>query len=352
MKQQQKEHEQQQQQDNQKMITNSTCLVTGGAGFIGSNFIHYLLERYDDVKVVNYDKLTYAGNLDNLKDIEDDPRYSFVKADICDKQAVEQTIREFDIDEIVNFAAESHVDRSITGPDVFIKTDVFGSFTLLEACRKYDIKRYVQISTDEVYGSILKGSFKENDNLNPSSPYSASKASADLLVKSYFVTYGLPVLVTRSSNNFGSYQYPEKLIPLFVIKALHEDQLPVYGNGMQIRDWLYVMDNCKGIDLVRTEGKTGDVYNIGGDNEHPNMQIIKTILDELGKPESLIEHVEDRLGHDRRYSIDSTKIKKLGWKSEKSKDFDTSLRQTIQWYVENDWWWQNIISKSEVSYAV
>ena len=327
-------------------------MVTGGAGFIGSNFIHHLLKTYDDIHIVNVDKLTYAGNLDNLRDIENDSRYHFVKADICDKQVIEQTMQEFSVDEIVNFAAESHVDRSITGPDVFIKTDVFGSFTLLEACRRFDIKRYVQISTDEVYGSIEKGSFTEEDNIYPSSPYSASKASADLLVHSYFVTYGLPVLITRSSNNFGPYQYPEKLIPLFIIKALHDDQLPVYDDGMQIRDWLYVLDNCKGIDLVRTNGKTGEVYNIGGDNEHPNMQIINVILDELGKPESLIEHVEDRLGHDRRYSIDSNKIKKLGWKPEKSNDFETLLRETIRWHVDNKWWWQNIFAKSEKSYAV
>lgn len=329
-----------------------SLLVTGGAGFIGSNFIHYLLNTYEDIEIVNFDKLTYAGNLDNLKDIENNSRHHFVKADICDKKLVEQTIQEFGVDEIVNFAAESHVDRSITGPDVFIKTDVFGSFTLLEASRKFDIQRYIQISTDEVYGSISKGSFTEEDSLHPSSPYSASKASADLLVHSYFATYRLPVVITRSSNNFGAYQYPEKLIPLFVIKALNDKHLPVYGDGMQVRDWLYVMDNCKGIDLVRSKGKIGDVYNIGGDNEHPNMQIIKTILDELGKPQSLIEYVEDRPGHDRRYSIDSTKIKKLGWKPEKNKDFETLLRETIRWYKQNSWWWQNILKKSEESYAI
>jgi len=329
-----------------------SIMITGGAGFIGSNFIKYLLNKYDDIEIINFDKLTYAGNLDNLKDVENDSRYHFVKADICDKLAVENSINEYEVDEIVNFAAESHVDRSITGPEEFIRTDVFGSFTLLEVCRKFDIKRYVQIGTDEVYGSIEQGSFTEEDNLSPSSPYSASKASADLLVHSYFVTYGLPVVITRSSNNFGPYQYPEKLIPLFVIKALHDKYLPVYGDGKQIRDWLYVLDNCKGIDLVRTNGKIGDLYNIGGDNEHPNMQIINVILDELGKPESLIEHVEDRLGHDRRYSIDSTKIKKLGWKPEKNKDFETVLRETIRWYKQNSWWWQNILKKSEEPYAV
>ena len=215
----------------------------------------------------------------------------------------------------------------------------------LKRCRKFDVNKYIQISTDEVYGSITKGSFKETDPLNPSSPYSASKASADLLVNSYFVTYGLPVLITRSSNNFGPYQYPEKLIPLFVIKALHDNHLPVYGDGMQVRDWLYVMDNCKGIDLVRKKGKKGDIYNIGGDNEHPNMQIIKIILDELEKPESLIEHVEDRLGHDRRYSIDSSKIKELGWKPTLSQHFEDSMKKTIHWYVENEWWWKSLVEK-------
>jgi dTDP-glucose 4,6-dehydratase len=243
----------------------------------------------------------------------------------------------------VNFAAESHVDRSITGPDVFIKTDVFGSFTLLEACRRFDINRYVQISTDEVYGSISDGSFSEKDNLNPSSPYSASKASADLLVHSYFVTYDLPVVITRSSNNFGPFQYPEKLIPLFIIKALHDEKLPVYGDGMQVRDWLYVLDNCKGIDIVRRKGQKGSVYNIGGDNEHPNMEIINIIIDELGKPESLITHIEDRLGHDWRYSIDSSRIKDLGWNAEKSKDFEKTLRETIRWYVDNKVWWEKLV---------
>jgi len=329
-----------------------SLMVTGGAGFIGSNFIRYLLQTYTDIEIINVDKLTYAGNLDNLKDVEQDARYHFVKADICDKTLIDRTIEEFCVDEIINFAAESHVDRSITGPDVFIRTDVFGSFTLLEASRKFDISRYVQISTDEVYGSISKGSFTEEEGLHPSSPYSASKASADVLVHSYFVTYGLPVLVTRSSNNFGPYQFPEKLIPLFVIKALREERLPVYGDGLQVRDWLHVLDNCKGIALVRRKGKTGEVYNIGGDNEHPNIKIVQTIIDELKKPESLINHVEDRLGHDRRYSIDSSKIKKLGWKPERSKDFEVALKETISWYKHNEWWWQNILSKSEVSYAV
>jgi len=318
-------------------------LITGGAGFIGSNFIHYLLKKYDDIEVVNYDKLTYAGNLDNLMDVENDPRYRFVKGDICDRELIEKVIKEHEIKQIINFAAESHVDRSITGPEPFIKTDVFGTFTLLEASRKFDIERYIQISTDEVYGSIEKGSFKESDPLSPSSPYSASKASADLLVNSYFVTYGLPVLITRSSNNFGPYQYPEKLIPLFIIKALHDEFLPLYGDGLQVRDWLYVEDNCEAIDLVRQKGKVGEIYNIGADNERTNIEITNIILKELNKPASLIKHVKDRLGHDRRYSIDSSKIKKLGWIPKKSQDFENSMRETIQWYVNNEWWWKKLI---------
>ena len=320
-------------------------MVTGGAGFIGSNFIHYLLEKYDDIEVVNYDKLTYAGNLDNLKDVENDKRYCFVKGDICDKELVEKVIKEHGIEQIVNFAAESHVDRSITGPEIFIKTDVFGTFNLLEAARKFDIERYIQISTDEVYGSIMEGSFKEDDPLNPSSPYSASKSSADLLVNSYFITYGLPVLITRSSNNFGPYQYPEKLIPLFIIKALHDQPLPVYGDGQQVRDWLHVEDNCRAIDLVRKKGKEGEIYNIGADNEHTNIEITNIILKELNKPKTLIKHVEDRPGHDRRYSINSDKIKKMGWMPEKSQDFENSMKETIQWYVKNEWWWKKLIGE-------
>lgn len=318
-------------------------MVTGGAGFIGSNFIHYLLKRYSDIEVVNYDKLTYAGNLDNLVDIIDNPRYSFVKGDICDTDLLSRIIKKENISQIINFAAESHVDRSITDPDVFIKTDVFGTFTLLEICRRFDIENYVQISTDEVYGSIEKGSFKETSTLNPSSPYSASKASADLLVNSYFITYDIPVSITRSSNNFGPYQYPEKLIPLFIIKTLHDKSLPVYGEGLNIRDWLYVEDNCRAIDLIRLKGIKGEVYNIGADNEHNNLEITNIILEELKKPKSLIKHIKDRPGHDHRYSIDSTKIKKLGWKPRISLDFRKAMRKTIQWYLINKWWWEKLI---------
>ena len=243
----------------------------------------------------------------------------------------------------VNFAAESHVDRSITGPEVFIKTDIFGAFTLLETCRKYDIESFIQISTDEVYGSIEKGSYKEEDPLNPSSPYSASKASADLLINSYYITYSLPVIITRSSNNFGPYQYPEKLIPLFIIKALHNNSLPLYGDGLNVRDWLFVEDNCRGIDLIRRKGKNGEIYNIGADNEYTNIEITQIILKELQKPKSLISYVKDRLGHDRRYSIDSCKIYKLGWAPSLSQHFNNSMKKTINWYIENEWWWKPLI---------
>lgn len=325
------------------MTSLTRILITGGAGFIGSNYIHYLLREYDDIKVVNYDKLTYAGNLDNLKDIEDDPRYSFIKGDICDTTLVESVIKKENIDQIVNFAAESHVDRSITGPEVFIKTDVLGAFTLLESCRKYDLERYIQISTDEVYGSIEQGTFKETDPLHPSSPYSASKASADLLVNAYHITYELPVLITRSSNNFGPYQYPEKLIPFFITLAVKNDHLPVYGNGLNVRDWLYVDDNCRGIDLVRTKGKLGQIYNIGADNERSNIEITNIILKELHKPQSLVKYVKDRPGHDRRYSINSENVKKLGWNPIESKDFINTLKKTIRWYISNEQWWKKLL---------
>ena len=318
-------------------------LVTGGAGFIGSNFVHYMLGEYEDVEIVNYDKLTYAGNLDNLRDVENNPGYSFIKGDICDKKKIDEVVKKTGVNQIINFAAESHVDRSITGPKTFIKTDVFGAFTLLEACRRFDVDRFIQISTDEVYGSIEKGSFKETDPLNPSSPYSSSKASADLVANSYFITYGFPVSITRSSNNFGPYQYPEKLIPLFVTNALHGSSLPVYGDGLQVRDWLYVEDNCEAIDLIRKKGELGEIYNVGADNEHTNMEITHIILNELNKPESLIKHVEDRLGHDRRYSLNSSKIKKLGWEPHRSQDFETSMKKTIQWYIKNEWWWKKLI---------
>ena len=317
-------------------------MVTGGAGFIGSNFIHYIFKKYQDIEIVNYDKLTYAGNLDNLRDVENDPRYTFIKGDICDSKLVNETVKQ-DIDQIINFAAESHVDRSIEDPTSFIRTDVFGVHVLLESTRKYDVEKFIQISTDEVYGSIKTGSFKETDPLNPSSPYSASKASADLLVNSYFVTYGLPVLITRSTNNFGPYQYPEKLIPLFIIHALQNKPLPLYGDGLNVRDWLYVEDNCEAIDLVRKKGKRGEIYNIGADNEPTNIEITNIILDELNKPKSLIKYVKDRPGHDRRYSIDSAKIKNLGWEPKMSRNFYQAMHETIHWYIDNEWWWKKLV---------
>ena len=319
-------------------------MVTGGAGFIGSNFIHFLLNIYDDINIVNYDKLTYAGNLDNLKDIENDPRYNFIKGDICDSKCVNETFKKFEISEIVNFAAESHVDRSIMGPEIFIKTDVFGTFNLLEACRKFDVSKYVQISTDEVYGSIEKGSFKETDNLNPSSPYSASKASADLVVNSYFVTYSLPVCITRSSNNFGPFQYPEKLIPFFIINALNNKKLPLYGDGLNVRDWLYVKDNCSAIDIVRKKGLSGEIYNIGANNERTNLEITNIIIDHLKKPSSLVQFVKDRLGHDKRYCVDINKIKNLGWNLDKNISFIEAMMDTINWYTTNKWWWQKLLT--------
>ena len=321
-------------------------MVTGGAGFIGSNFIHYLLREYDDIKVINYDKLTYAGNLDNLKDIENDARYHFIKGDICDKELVERVIKEYGIEQIINFAAESHVDRSITGPEPFIKTDVFGTFTLLEASRKFDIERYVQISTDEVYGSIKEGSFSEKDALNPSSPYSASKASADTLVIAYNKTYGLNTVITRSSNNYGPYQYPEKLIPVLIIRALHDMSLPIYGEGTNVRDWLYVEDNCKAIDLVRRKGKEGEIYNIAANEEWRNIDVAKLILQILNKPESLITFVKDRPGHDFRYSLKIDKIKALGWKPEIN--FPDGLKKTVEWYLNNEWWWKKLIGGENV----
>jgi len=314
-------------------------LITGGAGFIGSNFIRYLLSKHPDYKIMNLDKLTYAGNLDNLKDVEDNPNYRFVKSDICDPEIVDKLMQGVDV--VVHFAAETHVDRSIVDADSFVKTNVFGSYVLLEKALEYKIKKFVHVSTDEVYGSIEKGSFKETDALNPSSPYAASKAGSDLLARSYFLTHKLPVVITRSSNNFGPYQYPEKLIPLFIINAMQNKPLPVYGDGMNVRDWLYVVDNCEAIDLILHKGMDGEIYNIGGGNEKKNLDITKVILKELDKPDSLIKFVEDRPGHDRRYSIDCTKIKKLGWKPRNK--FDDALKKTIEWYINNKWWWNKLL---------
>ena len=316
-----------------------TLLVTGGAGFIGSNFIRYMVRKYNGYKIINLDKLTYAGNLENLKDIEDIKNYRFIKGDICDRDLVEDIFSGNKIDAVVNFAAESHVDRSITDPGVFIQTDVYGVFVLLEAATKYKSKVFLQISTDEVYGSIEKGSFTEDDPLAPNSPYSASKSGAEMIVRSFFKTYQTPILVTRTSNNFGPYQYPEKIIPLFVTNLIDGKKVPLYGDGMNVRDWIYVSDNCIALDMVLHKGKIGEVYNIGAGNEKPNVWITKKILEILEKPETMIEPVADRLGHDRRYSVDCSKIEKeLGWKPEV--DFEEALHRTVQWYVNNEKWWR------------
>ena len=324
-------------------------LVTGGAGFIGSNFVMYMLQQHPDYQIINIDALTYAGNLENLKSIEQNPNHTFVKADITDAQAIDQLMQQ-GIDVVVNFAAESHVDRSILEPEVFVKTNVLGTQVLLDAAKKYGVTKFVQVSTDEVYGSLGEtGLFTEETPLQPNSPYSASKAGGDLLVRAYYETFGLPVNITRCSNNYGPYQFPEKLIPLMISRALNDQQLPVYGDGLNIRDWLYVEDHCSAIDLVIHNGKVGEVYNIGGNNERTNVHIVKTILAELGKPESLISYVEDRPGHDRRYGIDPTKtMNELGWKPKHN--FETGIKETIQWYLENKEWWTRIQSGDYQAY--
>jgi len=315
-------------------------LVTGGAGFIGSNFVIRILEKHSDAQVMVLDKLTYAGNLANLRDVEKNPRFRFVKGDICDRDIVEKTVKGCDV--VVNFAAESHVDRSIDDASAFVRSNFSGVFQLLEACRKFGVPKFQQISTDEVYGSASSVSFDEESKLNPSNPYSASKASADLLVKSYFATYGLPVVITRSTNNYGPRQHTEKLIPKMITNAMNDRKLPVYGDGKNVRDWIHVFDNCDGIETVMEKGKLGEVYNIGGGNEKTNIEIVNLILEELDKSKELIEFVKDRLGHDKRYSLDCTKIRKLGWKP-KIKLGD-GLKETVKWYKENDWWWKAIIS--------
>ncbi|MDO5825589.1 MAG: dTDP-glucose 4,6-dehydratase [Methanosphaera sp.] len=303
-------------------------MITGGAGFIGSNYVHYVAQKYPDYDITVLDKLTYAGDLENIKSLD----VEFIKGDIASEIEAGKAMK--DADYVVNFAAETHVDKSINDPQSFVKSDVLGTQNLLELVRKYDVERYIQISTDEVYGSILEGSFKETDNIDPSSPYSASKAGGDLLVNAYYKTYGIPVIITRSSNNFGPRQFPEKLIPLFILKALHDEPLPVYGDGQNVRDWIYVEDNCAGVDTVLHKGKLGEVYNIGGGNEKNNMEITKLILEKLNKPETLIQHVQDRLGHDRRYSLDATKTKKLGWQPKWS--FEDAMEKTVNWYKDNE----------------
>lgn len=316
-------------------------LVTGGAGFIGSNFIKYMLNNYNDIEIINLDLLTYAGNLANLTDVQDYPNYKFIKGDIADIKVVTEAME--DAAYVVNFAAESHVDRSIEDPSVFIRTNIMGTQVLLDVAKKNKIERFLQVSTDEVYGSLgPTGYFTEQTPLAPNSPYSASKAGADLLVRAYHETFGLPVLITRCSNNYGPYQYPEKLIPLFIKRALNDEALPVYGDGLNIRDWLYVEDHCRAIDVVLHKGMIGEVYNVGGNNEMANIEITKLILQSLGKPEALITFVQDRLGHDRRYAIDSSKIQKqLGWSPRYT--FEQGIKETIDWYCSNKVWWQNII---------
>ena len=322
-------------------------IVTGGAGFIGSNFIFYMLEKHPEYRIVCLDKLTYAGNLSTLKPVMENPNFRFVKLDICDKEGVDKLFTEEKPDIIINFAAESHVDRSIENPQVFLETNIIGTSVLMDACKKHKVKRFHQVSTDEVYGDLPLDRpdlfFHEDTPLHTSSPYSSSKAAADLLVMAYHRTYGLPVSISRCSNNYGPYQFPEKLIPLMIANCLANKPLPVYGEGINVRDWLYVEDHCKAIDLIIHKGKVGEVYNIGGHNEMRNIDIVRLILKELGKDESLIKFVEDRKGHDQRYAIDPTKIhNELGWLPETM--FKDGIKKTIKWYLDNKPWWEEIVS--------
>lgn len=328
-------------------------MVTGGAGFIGGNFVHYMVNRYPEDMIVNLDLLTYAGNLETLKPVENKPNYKFIKGDIADRKFVFELFQKEGFDAVVNFAAESHVDRSIENPTIFVTTNVLGTTTLLDASKEFGVKRYHQVSTDEVYGDLPLDRpdlfFTEATPLHTSSPYSSSKASADLFVLAYYRTFGLPVTISRCSNNYGPYHFPEKLIPLMISRALANEPLPVYGTGENVRDWLYVEDHCAAIDLILRHGRIGEVYNVGGHNERTNLEVVKTILKVLNKPESLIRYVKDRPGHDMRYAIDPTKLEnELGWKPEYN--FDTGIRQTIEWYLNNKEWWQNIISGEYTKY--
>jgi len=313
-------------------------LVTGGAGFIGSNFVRYMLREHPELDILVLDALTYAGNLENLADVAGDPRFFFFRGDIRDEAMVDNLVP--NVDTIVNFAAETFVDRSIHEPADFVTTDVVGTFRLLEAARRHGVERFVHISTDEVYGSVEQGSSVETDPVEPRSPYSASKAASDLLARSYFVTYGVPVIITRASNNYGPYQHPEKLIPFFITNALEDRPLPVYGDGQQVRDWLYVEDHCSAIDIVLRKGVPGEIYNVGGGFERTNLEVTRGILRALGKDESLIKFVKDRPGHDRRYSLDTAKLRSLGWEPKVS--FDEGLPATVRWYVENEGWWKRV----------
>lgn len=325
-------------------------LVTGGAGFIGSNFINHILKEREDYFIVNLDKLTYAGNLKNLEESENNPRYRFVKGDITNTELVSYIFEKFSIKYVINFAAESHVDRSILGSQIFYKTNVIGTNVLLETARRFNVEKFLQVSTDEVYGSLgPTGLFTESTPLSPNSPYSSSKAAADMMVQAFYHTYGMPVVITRCSNNYGPLQFPEKLIPLMIINCINNKKLPVYGDGMNVRDWIYVIDHNRAIDMVFEKGRIGEVYNIGASNELPNIEIVKLILKTLGKDESLIEYVKDRPGHDRRYAIDSTKIQnELGWKPQYL--FEEAIQHTIEWYLKNESWWKNILSGEYVKY--
>ena len=328
-------------------------LVTGGAGFIGGNFVHYMVNTYPEDQIVNLDLLTYAGNLETLKPVEDKPNYSFVKGDIADREFIFSLFEKEKFDVVINFAAETHVDRSIKDPGVFVRSNVLGTTVLLDACNAFKVQRFHQVSTDEVYGDLPLDRpdlfFTEDTPIHTSSPYSSSKASADLFVLAYHRTFGLPVTISRCSNNYGPYQFPEKLIPLMISRALADEKLPVYGEGLNVRDWLHVYDHCTAIDLIVRKGKVGEVYNVGGHNERTNMEVVQTILRALDKPESLIEHVADRKGHDRRYAIDPTKLEtELGWKP--VYNFDSGIPGTIQWYLDNRSWWENIVSGEYQNY--
>lgn len=317
-------------------------LVTGGAGFIGSNFVQYMLNKYDDINIVVYDKLTYAGNLDNLVPVADNPHYSFYRGDICDPAAVEEVMRQSNIDTIVNFAAETHVDRSLMEPGGFIQTDVYGTYVLLEAAKRHSIERYHQISTDEVYGEVMDGRSVETDQLHPRSPYSAAKAGGDLMCVAYYTSFNVPVTITRGSNNIGPYQYPEKVVPLFITNALENRPLPLYGDGLQMRDYQFVLDHCEGIDVVLRRGQPGEVYNLGTGIETTNIEMAHLILRLLNKPESLIQPITDRPGHDRRYALDCRKVQGLGWRSRHN--FEQAIEATVKWYQDNQAWWRKVKS--------
>jgi dTDP-glucose 4,6-dehydratase len=325
-------------------------MITGGAGFIGSNYVRFVLEHHPEYQVVVYDKLTYAGNLDNLLDVAEHfaDRYTFVRGDICDAQNVTKTIRQYAIDTLINFAAETHVDRSLMEPGHFIQTDVYGTYVLLEAAKTFGLERYHQVSTDEVYGQVLEGSSKESDPLETRSPYSASKAGGDLMVHAYFTSFGVPATITRGSNNIGPFQYPEKAVPLFITNVIDDQPVPLYGDGLQQRDYQYVVDHCEGIDIVLHRGQLGEAYNVGTGSETTNIVMAKMICNLLGKPHSLIRRVTDRPGHDRRYSLDVSKVGALGWESRHT--FEQAIEKTVKWYVDNEWWWRKLKSGEYLEY--